>query len=101
MYHGCLQPTAKGGAALEQYTSAWAAHGGRVKSCTLWHRSRAMHVAIMAKDGGLNMSRCNRAVRVQPVYMAASASGNNDAGLRNQVCLIGVYGQLVGLCFPL
>jgi hypothetical protein len=33
--------------------------------------------------------------------MAASASGNIVAGLRNQIRLVGVYGQLVGLRFPL
>jgi hypothetical protein len=33
--------------------------------------------------------------------MAASASGNNVAGLRNQIRLVGVYGQLVGLRLPL
>jgi hypothetical protein len=33
--------------------------------------------------------------------MAASASGNSAAGLRNQIRLVGVYGQLVGLRLPL
>jgi hypothetical protein len=34
--------------------------------------------------------------------MAASASGNNVAGLcNNQIRLVGVYGQLVGLRLPL
>jgi hypothetical protein len=33
--------------------------------------------------------------------MAASASGNNVVGLRNQVRLVGVYGQLAGLRLPL
>jgi hypothetical protein len=33
--------------------------------------------------------------------MAASASGNIVPGLRNQIRLVGVYGQLVGLRFPL
>jgi hypothetical protein len=32
---------------------------------------------------------------------AASASGNSVAGLRNQIRLVGVYGQLVGLRLPL
>jgi hypothetical protein len=33
--------------------------------------------------------------------MAASASGNSVAGLRNQIRLVGVYGQLEGLRLPL
>jgi hypothetical protein len=33
--------------------------------------------------------------------MAASASGNSAAALRNQIRLVGVYGQLVGLRLPL
>jgi hypothetical protein len=33
--------------------------------------------------------------------MAASANGNSVAGLRNQIRLVGVYGQLVGLRLPL
>jgi hypothetical protein len=33
--------------------------------------------------------------------MAASASGNSAAGLGNQIRLVGVYGQLVGLRLPL
>jgi hypothetical protein len=32
--------------------------------------------------------------------MAASASGNIVAGLRNQIRLVGVYGQLVTSCYP-
>jgi hypothetical protein len=37
----------------------------------------------------------------QALCMAASASGNSAAGLHNQIRLVGVYGQLVGLRLPL
>jgi hypothetical protein len=63
-----------------------------------WFVNIAWHVIAWQKGVGLTLML---GTSWDKGCMAASASGNSAAGLRNQIRLVGVYGQLVGLRLPL
>jgi hypothetical protein len=75
-------------------------------SCSLWQSGVCGSVCCSTPRGCRGSTPLLFLVRVLDTSwdkgcMAASASGNSVAGLRNQIRLVGVYGQLLGLRLPL
>jgi hypothetical protein len=75
-------------------------------SCSLWQSGVCGSVCCSTPRGCRGSTHLLFLVRVLGTSgdkgcMAASASGNSVAGLRNQIRLVGVYAQLVGLRLPL